>query len=129
MFAEANKALVRRFFEAQAEGDLHALDEMMASDFVDRSLLPGEEPHREGYMRSVTKDHAAFSDIRYIIEDQLAVDDKVVSRITINRIHDREEFVSIAPTGREFESTAIVIHRISDGRSLRSGAKGAVSKS
>jgi serine phosphatase RsbU (regulator of sigma subunit)/predicted ester cyclase len=124
VFAEANKALVRRFFEAQAGGDLHALDEMMASDFVDRSLLPGEEPHREGYMRSVTNDHAAFSDIRYIIEDQLAVDDKVVSRITINRIHDREEFVGIAPTGREFESTAIVIHRISDGKIVEEWSEG-----
>jgi hypothetical protein len=39
---EENKALVRRFFEAQAKGDLDAVREMMAPDFVDHSLLPGQ---------------------------------------------------------------------------------------
>jgi ketosteroid isomerase-like protein len=39
--AEANKVLVRRFFEAQAMGDLDAIDELLAPTFADRSLLPG----------------------------------------------------------------------------------------
>ena len=47
--AEENKALVRRFLEAQAKGDLETLDELMASDFVDRSVLPGQGPTREDY--------------------------------------------------------------------------------
>jgi hypothetical protein len=46
---EKNKALVRRFIEAQLEKDLSALEEMMAPDFVDRSLMPGQEPDREGF--------------------------------------------------------------------------------
>ena len=41
---EENKALVRRFVEAQAKGDLDAVKEMMAPDFVARSLLPGQQP-------------------------------------------------------------------------------------
>ena len=82
MSAEENLALVRRFFEAQARGDLDALDEILADDFVDRSLLPSEDPDREGYKRSVAEDHAAFSELRYIIEDQVATDDKVVSRLS-----------------------------------------------
>jgi predicted ester cyclase len=105
-------ALVRRFFEAQSEGDMDTLDEILAEDFVDRSLLPSEDPDREGYKRSVAEDHAAFSELRYIIEDQLATDDKVVSRLTITRIHDRGAFVGIAPTGEKYEATGIVIHRI-----------------
>src|SRR5215208_7380748 len=87
--AEENLALVRRFFEAQGEGDLDALDQILAENFVDRSLLPSEDPDREGYKRSVAEDHAAFSELRYIIEDQVATDDKVVSRLTIRRVHDR----------------------------------------
>jgi ketosteroid isomerase-like protein len=87
--AEENMALVRRFFEAQGKGDLDALDEILAADFVDRSLLPSEDPDREGYKRSVAEDHTAFSDLRYIIEDQVATGDKVVSRVTIRRVHDR----------------------------------------
>jgi serine phosphatase RsbU (regulator of sigma subunit)/predicted ester cyclase len=121
---EANQALVQRFFEAQAKGDLDALDEIMTPDFVDRSLLPSEEPDREGYKRSVAEDHAAFSNLRYIIEDQVAKDDKVVSRITIRRVHDRGEFVGIAPTGEEYEATGIVIHRIVGGKIAEEWSEG-----
>jgi ketosteroid isomerase-like protein len=45
---EKNKALARRFLEATARADLAAMDEMMAPEFADRSLLPGQEPDREG---------------------------------------------------------------------------------
>jgi serine phosphatase RsbU (regulator of sigma subunit)/ketosteroid isomerase-like protein len=97
---------------------------MMTPDFVDRSLLPGEDPGREGYKRAVAEDHAAFSNLRYIIEDQVTKDDKVISRITIRRIHDREEFAGIAPTGKEFESTGIVIHRIAEGKIAEEWSEG-----
>jgi ketosteroid isomerase-like protein len=53
--AEENKVIVRRFLEATARGDLDAMDEMMAPDFVDRSLMPGQEPDREGFKRSVAE--------------------------------------------------------------------------
>jgi predicted ester cyclase len=122
--AEENMALVRRFFEAQGEGDLDTLDEILAQDFVDRSLLPSEDPDREGYKASVAEDHAAFSELRYIVEDQVATDDKVVSRLTIRRIHDRGEFVGIAPTGEEYEATGIVIHRIAGGRIVEEWSEG-----
>jgi ketosteroid isomerase-like protein len=45
---ENNKALARRFLEATARGDLEAMDEMMAPEFADRGLMPGQEPDREG---------------------------------------------------------------------------------
>ncbi len=86
---QTNKALVRRFFETQGKGDLDALDELLAPDFVDHSLLPGQDPGREGYIEGVADDHAAFSDLRFDIEDQVAEGDKVVSRITHSGIHDR----------------------------------------
>ena len=49
---ENNKALVRRFIEAQAKGDLDTLDELLAPDFVDHSSFPGQEPSREDYKRA-----------------------------------------------------------------------------
>src|ERR671911_1296483 len=45
---ENNKALARRFLEPTARADLDAMDEMMAHEFADRSLMPGQEPDREG---------------------------------------------------------------------------------
>src|SRR5215217_5429697 len=122
--AEEKKALVRRFFEAQAKGDLDALDEMLALDFVDHSPLPSEDSDREGYKSSVAEDHTAFSELRYIVEDQVAKDDKVVSRLTIRRVHDRGEFVGIAPTGEEYEATGIVIHRIMGGKIAEEWSEG-----
>ena len=79
---ENNMALVRRFQEAEAKGDLDMLDELLAPEFVDHSLLEGQEPGREGYKRQLAEQHAALSDVRCIIEDQLAKEDKVVTRLT-----------------------------------------------
>jgi predicted ester cyclase len=113
---EENKALVRRFEEAQSTGDLQTLDELLAHDFVDHKLLPGQAPGREGYIRATAEEHAIFSNVRTNIEDQAADGDKVISRLTVNRIHDRGEFLGVAPTGMEIKTSAIVIHRISGGK-------------
>jgi ketosteroid isomerase-like protein len=86
---DENKALARRFLEAFANGDLHTLDELLASEFINHSPLPGQDPGREGYMRTVAEKHAAFSDIRHTIDYQTTDDDMVITRHTTHRIHDR----------------------------------------
>jgi serine phosphatase RsbU (regulator of sigma subunit)/predicted ester cyclase len=112
MPSEEKKALVRRFYEAHLKGDLDAMREMMAPDFADRSLLPGEEgSDREAYMRGVAEDRAAISVLRLTIDDQIAEGDKVVTRYTERSIR-RREFLGVAPTGKEVFSTGIDIHRI-----------------
>jgi serine phosphatase RsbU (regulator of sigma subunit)/ketosteroid isomerase-like protein len=113
---EENKALVRRFLEAQANADLDTLDELLASDFVDHSLQADQEPGREGFMRSVAEDPTIFSNVRANIEDQAAEGDKVISRLTMSRIHDRGEFLGVAPSGMEIRTSAIVIHRVFGGK-------------
>jgi serine phosphatase RsbU (regulator of sigma subunit)/predicted ester cyclase len=113
---EKNKALVRRVLEAHAKGDLDALEEMLASDFVDHSLLPGQVPGREGYIQSAAEQHAAFSDMRYIIEYQATDGDMVISRITMRAIHDRGTLYGVAPTGKEWAVPIIVIDRVSGGK-------------
>jgi predicted ester cyclase len=114
--AEENKTLVRSFFGAQAKGDLDAMKELLAPNFFDRSVLPGQAPDREGYIRGVAEDQAAFSDIRIVIEDQAADGDKVISRITTRGTHDQERFMGAVPIGRKWETTGIAIHRISGGK-------------
>jgi serine phosphatase RsbU (regulator of sigma subunit) len=113
---EKNKALVRRFWESVARGDMDALDELLAPDFVDHSLLDGQEPGREGYKQQVAEQHAALSDIRPIIEDQLAKGDKVVTRITWRSIHDRGEYFGLMPRDKEIVVTAMSMHRIERGK-------------
>ena len=114
---EKNKALVRRFFEARIKTDLDTLDKMLAPDFVSHTnRLAGQQPDREGYKRQVATSVSAFSDVRFVIEEQIATAEKVVSRISGRGTHDLGELLESAPTGREIASMAIFIHRISDGK-------------
>src|SRR5215208_1668581 len=114
---EKNRALVHRFLKAHARGDLDALEEMLAHDFVDHSLLPGQLPGREGYIQSAAEQHAALSDIRYIVEYQATDgDDMVISRLTMRATHDRGVLFGVAPTGKQWSAPLIVINRVSGGK-------------
>jgi serine phosphatase RsbU (regulator of sigma subunit)/predicted ester cyclase len=114
---EKNKELARRFVEAQAKGDLDAVDQMLAPDFVNHNILvPGQEPDRESYKRGISAYRAALSPGRLIIEDQVAGSDKVVTRIVAYATHDRGELMGVAPSGRELTNRGIEIHRIVGGK-------------
>jgi serine phosphatase RsbU (regulator of sigma subunit)/predicted ester cyclase len=112
MSAERNKALIRRFLEAHAKGDLDTVEGMLAPDFVDHNLIPGEGPGREGYLRSFAEFHAAYSHTHYDIEKQLAEGDEVVTTFAVSSTHDRGEWMGLVPTGKEFKASHILIHRI-----------------
>jgi serine phosphatase RsbU (regulator of sigma subunit)/predicted ester cyclase len=117
MPVEENMELARRFMEARIKRDLDAVDEMLAPDFVNQNkLLPGQESDREGYKRAISAYHAALSEGRLIIEDQVAGGDKVVTRFIVHATHDRGELMGVAPTGKELTNRAIVIHRIVEGK-------------
>ena len=116
MSVEENKALVRRFLEAHAKGDLDALEEMLAPDFVDHNLIPGQEHGREGYLRAFTEYHAAYSDTRYVIEKQVAEGDEVVTSFAVSSTHDRGEWMGLVPTGTQFKALLILIHRVVGGK-------------
>jgi serine phosphatase RsbU (regulator of sigma subunit)/predicted ester cyclase len=121
---EKNKALIRRFFEAQEKGDLDAVKEMMAPNFVDHSLRPGQDSGREGYLQASAEDLASFSEVHHIFEEQLADGDKVISRITISATHDRGEVIGLMPTGKTYEVTYIHIHRIERGKIVEEWCEG-----
>jgi serine phosphatase RsbU (regulator of sigma subunit)/predicted ester cyclase len=115
--AEQNMALARRFMEARIKGDLEAVDEMMAPDFVNHtSLLSVQEPDREDAIRAIAQLSAAISNPSIHFEDQVAQGDKVVSRFVVHATHDRGELMGVAPTGRELTWMPFFIHRIEGGK-------------
>jgi predicted ester cyclase len=125
--AEQNKTLVRRLFEARGKLDMGALDKMLAPHFLSHTkVFPGQQLDREGYKRMTLEYHAAFSNTSFIVEEQVAEADKVVSRISGRATHDLGEFLGVAPTGREVTSMAIFIHRISDGKIAEERSLGTV---
>jgi predicted ester cyclase len=124
--AEENLALLRRLFEARAKADLDAIDEILAPDFVVHTkVFAGQLSYlsdRQAYKRSVAEYFGAFSNVRFLIEDQVAGGDKVVTRFSVSGTHDRREIMSVAPSGREVSYMTIVIQRIEGARSSRTGA-------
>ena len=117
MLAEENMALARRFMEARIKGDLDAVDEMLAPDFVNHtSLLSVQEPDREGVKRVTAQLSAAVSNASVHIEDQIAAGDKVVTRSVVHATHDLGELMGVAPSGRELAFMPVFIHRIEGGK-------------
>ena len=124
MSAEENKAIVRRLVEELALGNLDVVDELVAPDFVDRSLLPGQEADREGFKRSVAALNAPFSDTTITIEDQVAEGDKVVTWYTGSSTHDRGPFMGVPPTGRRDSFTGVFLHRVVGGKIVEEWSQG-----
>jgi predicted ester cyclase len=124
---ENNKALVRRFLEeVYVKRDLDAIDELLSPDFVDHSLMPGQVGDREGYKRSTAELLAPWSHTRVTIEDQIAEGDKVLTSVTIRGIHDRGEFLGLAPTGEEWAITSMTVNRIVGGKIVEEWSEGSI---
>ena len=116
MELQENKAMVRRFVdEAQTKGNFDVIDEMCAPDFVDHSPLPGLPPTREGIRILFGLLRSAFPDLRVVISEQLAEDERVVTRKTFVGTHGGE-FLGLQPTGNHVEFEVIDILTIRDKR-------------
>ena len=84
MSLEENKALVRRFVEeVQCQHNLAALDELFSPDFVDHSGMTNP-PTLEGSRQFFSMMFAAFPDMRFIIRQQIAEGDKVLTHKTLH---------------------------------------------
>src|SRR5215203_3252931 len=114
---EGNKALVRKFFEeVWSRGNVAALDEFLAPDFVVHDTLSREEGGTEDYKRAVAEQIAASSDFHVSIEEQIAEGEKVVTRHIDSGTHDQEEFEGFAPSGARITMENITINRVVEGK-------------
>lgn len=116
MSTEANKALVRRFYEEIDKGNIEAMDELVAEDYVDHNPppFPGLASGREG-LKQAFKLFLEATPGHHDIEEQIAEGDKVVTRLTSYGKHEGD--LPGAPrTGRDLKMTSITIHRIANGK-------------
>lgn len=115
MSSEENKALVRRFYEEMDKGNIEAMDELVAEDYLDHSPPPFPMPlGREG-VKAAFRMFWEATPGRHVVEDQIAEGDKVVTRLTAYGRHEGD-LPGIPRTGNDMEMTATVIHRIADGQ-------------
>ena len=111
MSIEENKKLVRRYCEEVADqGRLDLIDQLFAPD-------PSYGPdYLENFKRKRAESRVALSDVSFEIEDMIAEADKVVVRGTARAIHDRAEWLGMAPTGNRLKETVIDIFRVEEGK-------------
>jgi predicted ester cyclase len=116
MSPEDNKALVRRFYAEIDRGNLAAMDELVAEEYLDHNPapFPGLRHGRDGLKQAFQIFWEATPGY-HRIDDQIAEGDKVVTRLTALGKHEGD--LPGAPrTGNDLEMTAITIHRIADGK-------------
>lgn len=111
-----NKALVRRSYEeVWSQGNLAAIPELYAPDFVlDDPLTPGV-CGPEGYQHYVMAMRLPFPDLQFTVEEQLAEGDRVATRWCAHGTQ-QGEFMGIPPTGQAGVVTGTTISRIVDGK-------------
>ena len=112
MQTEQNKALFRQFIEEVFnQGNMSAIDELVAPDFVEHEELPpGIPTGREGLKQMTMMLRSAFPDFKATIDDMLAEGDKVVVRMTWTGTH-KGEFMGMPPTGKRVSFGVIDIVR------------------
>ena len=119
MTTEANKANARRFVdEVVNRGNIAVIDELAGPNFVDRTAPPGVPPTTEGTKAFWTMFRAAFPDLHYTIEDQVAEGDRVVQRTT-GHATMRGDFQGMPASGKEATWSEIHIVRFdADGKAV-----------
>ena len=116
MASEENKSHMRVFVdEVINKKNLDAIDALVAVDFVEHVPLPDQTPGRAGLKHGIGLFLEAFPDIQWVLEEQIAEGDKVVSRFTWSGTH-RGPFMGVAPTGRKVQVWGIAIDVVRDGK-------------
>jgi steroid delta-isomerase-like uncharacterized protein len=116
MATEENKEKVRRLMEESLGGGKPELvDELLDSDFVryDPYIAAGEVRGAQTVKDNIVWFRNAFPDLSCTVDEQVAEDDKVVSRWTLRGTH-RGDFFGIAGTGNRVEFTGIQIDRFDE---------------
>ena len=114
---ERNKNIIRRWLvDVFTRADLDEADELFTLNYaLHDPSFPHDVHGPEGIKRYVAAYRTAFPDLRVTVEDQLAEEDKVVTRWSVRGTHSGE-FLGLAPTGDEVTVSGIEFDRIVGGR-------------
>ena len=107
MSAQENKILSNRVAQAISEGDLEALDELMAPELADE------------FKRDVAEIRRAFPDYAGTNVEQISEGEEVANRFVFLGTH-LGEFEGVNPTGRRVEFVGHSIDRVVEGKIVES---------
>ena len=113
---ETNKAVIERFFhEMWNTWDLAVADEIISPSIRFRGSLGTTLEGLQDFKDYVETVHAAFPDWHNQIDELIAVDDKVVARMTYSGTHQGRLF-DVEPTGNRVTYVGAAIFRLFDGK-------------
>jgi steroid delta-isomerase-like uncharacterized protein len=112
-----NKALARRYFdEVLNRGDFSIADTLLSEDVVFRNP-PVVARGTAEFKDVISGVRAAFPDLRFAIEDELAEGDKVATRWRVSGTQ-RGAFLGHPPSGKRIDVSGMNMFRIVGGRIL-----------
>ena len=115
MSTEENKALGRRIFEEGInQNQPSVFDELIAPSYVNYDF-PAPTQGVEGFKMVIGMFRAAFPDMRVILEEELAEDDKVITHGYFTGTH-KGDFQGIPPTGKQIKVKYIDVWRVESGK-------------
>jgi steroid delta-isomerase-like uncharacterized protein len=116
---EANKALVRRWFEeVWNKGRAEAIGEMFAADGIAHGLSGDAESPLKGpanFKPFHETFRGAFPDIEVIVEDMIAEGDKVAARCSVRGKHGGDH-LGVTATNASVDFSGICIVMIANGK-------------
>jgi len=111
---DENRRLVRRYFEEVLNaGRLELADTLLAPDVVFQNppvIARGPKEFKD----AIAAVRAAFPDLRFAIEDEIAAADKIVTRWRVTGTQTGT-FFGRAASGRRIDVSGMNIFRIADG--------------
>ena len=108
-------AVVRAFYEPFRTGDTTIYSEILAEDWIDIPLAPGQEQGPSGMTAQIAAFRRAMPDYSVTHEDLVVGGGRVAVRNTVSGTH-QGVFMGHEPTGRRLEMRTMDIHQVRDNR-------------
>ena len=115
MSTEANKTIVRRFFEAFNAGDLDAVAELCAPNVVVHNSGAPDPLSLDAFKQLAGAFLAAFPGGEHTIEDMIGEEDKIVTRVVYHGTHTGD-LMGMPPTGNQVAVPAMIIDQIANDK-------------
>ena len=113
---------LRAQLEYYGQGRYELAEQVVTADYVDHEAPPGTPAGPDGANAVLRWLRGAFDDLSYEVHDAFGDGDRVAIRLTSRGTHTGE-LMGKPPTGKRFESEAIHLYRIEDGKLAEHWAK------
>ncbi|WIE53994.1 ester cyclase [Curtobacterium sp. MCBD17_003] len=107
--------IVLAFYEPFRTGDTSVYDEVLAEDWIDLPLAPGQEQGPAGMAAQIALFRHAMPDYSVEHQDVIVQGDRVAVRNTVSGTH-QGAFMGHEPTGKRIEMRTMDMHQVRDGR-------------